>query len=173
LTAKAGSGKVALSWQSVAFADRYEVFIYSEGSPQRSWGITDDTKFEATGLTNGITYFFRIKSISSSTGIESDFSNTVSAKPSVVLGVEKEITTNIFQVYPNPSSGVFSLNIEEIKGRDAGIKIVDMGGRIVFQKNIQINGKLEENLSLDLARGMYLLQVNTETDSFKRKLVIQ
>ncbi|SFF16498.1 choice-of-anchor I family protein [Thermoflexibacter ruber] len=173
LTAKAGSGKVMLAWQSVPFADRYEIFVYSEGSPQRSLGITNDIKFEVTGLSNGITYFFRIKSISSGTGIESDFSNTVSAKPSVILGVEEETTNNIFQVYPNPSSGVFSLKIEDIKGKEAGIKILDMGGRVVFQKNIQINGKLEENLSLDLAKGMYLLQVNTETDSFKRKLVIE
>lgn len=173
LTAKAGSGKVTLSWQSVPFADKYEVFVYSEGSPQRSLGMTSDTKFEVTGLTNGITYFFRIKSISSSTGIESDFSNTVSAKPSVILGTGEETANNIFQVYPNPSSGVFSLKIEEMKGKNAGIKILDMGGRLVFQKNIQIDGKLEEHLSLDLAKGMYLLQVNTEIDSFKRKLVIE
>ncbi|GAB4194526.1 MAG: hypothetical protein OHK0057_28120 [Thermoflexibacter sp.] len=50
LTAKAGSGKVTLAWQSVPFADRYEIFVYSEGGPQRSLGIT---KFEVTGLSNG------------------------------------------------------------------------------------------------------------------------
>ncbi len=173
LTAKAGSGKVTLSWQSVPFADKYEVFVYSEGNAQRSLGITNNTKFEVTGLTNGITYFFRIKSINSSTGIESDFSNTVSAKPSVILGIEEETTSSAFQVYPNPSSGAFSLKIEDMKGKNASISIIDMGGKMIFQKNILINGKLEENFSLDLAKGLYLLQVSTEIESFRRKLVIE
>jgi hypothetical protein len=111
ITARAGSNKVTVSWQSVSFADKYEIYILGQNIAQRLVGTTDNTSFEVGNLTNGVTYSFRVKSINTATGIESSFSNTVSATPSIILGTEEETSNNTFQVYPNPNNGSFSLKM--------------------------------------------------------------
>jgi hypothetical protein len=65
------------------------------------------------------------------------------------------------QVYPNPGSGLFTLKFsDQVK---KGIKVTDMSGRIVFEKN----NISDESYKLDLGNkkdGLYFLYIS-ETDS--------
>jgi hypothetical protein len=148
--------------------------MLGENTPQRLVGTTNSTTFEVGNLTNGVTYSFRVKAINNATGIESNFSNTVSAKPSIVLGVEEETSNNAFQVYPNPNNGSFSLKMTNLKGKNAQISIVDLNGRLLYQQNVLLNNtSLESVIEINLANGMYLLLLQTEENSYQRKLVIE
>jgi hypothetical protein len=174
ITARAGSNKVTVSWQAVALADKYEVYMLGENTPLRLVGTTSSTTFEVGNLTNGVTYSFRVKAINNATGIESVFSNTVSAKPSIVLGVEEETSNNTFQVYPNPNNGSFSLKMTNLKGKNAQISVLDLNGRLLYQQNVLLNNtSLESSIELNIANGMYLLLLQTEENSYQRKLVIE
>ncbi len=166
----AGNRQITLEWRSVQNAINYEIYMYFANSPQRLVGNTANTTFTVTGLDNGITYFFRIKAI----GLAgtSDFTNPVSARPSVVLGTEEETANSLFQVYPNPSNGNLTLKANELKGRNATISVLDMSGRVVFSQALQTNGSVETELNLNLSSGVYLLSISTEKDNLKRKLVI-
>ncbi len=167
VTVQAGSRQVTLSWSSVLFANSYEIYMYSANMPQTLVGTTDKTTFTVTGLENGVTYFFRIV-VAGST----DFSTTVSARPSIVLSTEEETASTLFQVYPNPSNGSFTLKANAIKGGNATVSVLDMSGRIVFSQAIQASGSIETELNLNLSSGVYLLHISTEKDNLKRKLVI-
>ncbi len=173
--AKAASKQVTLSWDAVLFATNYEIYMYSANQPQRLVGnVNSNTNiitFTVTGLDNGTTYFFRIKAISRQG--ESDFSVAVSARPSIILGTEEETLNSLLKVYPNPSNGNFTLQIDEVKSRNMEIYITDMSGREVYKQSLQPNGRLDMQLNLNLASGMYLLQVSTEKENLKRKLVIE
>jgi hypothetical protein len=174
ITARAGSNKVTVSWQAVALADKYEVYMLGENTPLRLVGTTNNTTFEVGNLTNGVTYLFRVKAINNATGIESVFSNTVSATPSIVLGVEEETLNNTFQVYPNPNNGSFSLKMTNLKGKNAQISVLDLNGRLLYQQNVLLNNtSLESSVELNIANGMYLLLLQTEENSYQRKLVIE
>jgi hypothetical protein len=173
LTAKAGSGKVSLSWQSVPYAESYEIYINTAGGTPRLLTVVGGTSFEATNLINNTTYFFTIKAINDRTGVESPLSTPVSAMPSIILGTEEETVNSTFSVYPNPSGGNLNLQINDLKGRNAQLSVLDLSGRIVYQQSLQVNGKLDTQLNLNLANGLYLLQLQTEKDNFKRKLVIE
>ena len=79
-----------------------------------SASITDTTRIES-GLTNGITYYFRITAIDSAR-LESNYSNEISAIPSV-LNAQRE--------YNPDTSTVLLLHMDEASGSiasDAGNK---------------------------------------------------
>ena len=87
LTATAGNGQVTLKWRKNTEADflRYRIYRGTSLSPtsvsdSTTAGITDTTKI-MTGLTNGVTYYFRVTAMDSSR-LESGYSNEASAKPS-------------------------------------------------------------------------------------------
>ena len=86
LTATAGNGQVTLKWSKNTEPDflRYRIYSGTSSSPttkidSTTGGITDTAKI-ITGLTNGTTYYFRITAVDSA-GLESGFSNEVSATP--------------------------------------------------------------------------------------------
>ena len=90
LTGIIGNGKVALRWNKNTESDFLRYRIYSGKSPNptteidsTSGGITDTVKV-ISGLTNGTTYYFRIKAVNN-TGLESGFSNEVNKVPNIVV----------------------------------------------------------------------------------------
>ncbi|MFN3316283.1 MAG: phospholipase D-like domain-containing protein, partial [Raineya sp.] len=74
-------------------------------------------------------------------------------------------------VYPNPSQGKFAIRLSENIYSDILMRIVDMRGNILQEQIINANGRTLE-LSTNLPKGIYVLQLNVEGQSFTRKLVI-
>ncbi|WP_165805953.1 carboxypeptidase regulatory-like domain-containing protein [Marixanthomonas spongiae] len=71
---------------------------------------------------------------------------------------------NKFNLYPNPTNGEFSLELEE----DATVNIIDMHGRILY------SGKAKAGVTKmdhDLSSGTYLIQVQTERGTTAKKLI--
>ncbi|MGW9530911.1 S-layer homology domain-containing protein [Paenibacillus terrae] len=85
LTATAGNGQVALSWNSVAGAVTYDVYKGTTLGSYESIPVATVSgatyTYTETGLTNGVTYFFVVKA--SNAGGSSDNSNEASATPQV------------------------------------------------------------------------------------------
>ncbi|TAH21410.1 MAG: T9SS C-terminal target domain-containing protein [Cytophagales bacterium] len=202
IAAVAGSRQVTVYWNSVPLAQSYEIYMYAANMPQRLVATTagtvvvgtvssagnslgsstndnnapkvvnasGDLSFVIEGLENGVTYFFRIVAIGRQGA--GDFSATVSARTSVVLGTEEEAANSLFQVYPNPSNGSFTLRVNELKGRNAQINVLDMTGRVVFNQAISANGSVEAELNLNLSSGVYLLNISTEKENLRRKIIM-
>lgn len=88
VTATAGSGQVAITWLPVGGAGSYNVYYNTVATfGTASTGTLSKTGLVATSttitnLTNGVTYYFVVTSVSSSN--ESVFSTEVSAVPSPV-----------------------------------------------------------------------------------------
>jgi hypothetical protein len=90
LTATAGNGQVTLKWNKNTEIDFLRYRIYRGTSPNPTTkmdsttnGITD-TNHTITQLLNGTTYYFRITAVDNA-GLESGFSNEVSATPTAVV----------------------------------------------------------------------------------------
>ncbi|MFQ6614228.1 MAG: fibronectin type III domain-containing protein, partial [Fidelibacterota bacterium] len=85
LAAAAGDGQVTLTWTANAETDiaRYGIYYGTSSTPGVKQAETSDgsaTSYNVTGLSNNITYYFRITAIDSD-GYESGFSDEVSAVP--------------------------------------------------------------------------------------------
>jgi fibronectin type 3 domain-containing protein len=82
LTAAAGSGQVVLSWTAAPGATSYKVYEGTSAGGESSTPIATgiaSTTYTATGLTNGIAYFFAVEAVNA--GGQSGYSNEVSATP--------------------------------------------------------------------------------------------
>ncbi len=178
LKAKAGSMQVFLSWEPVIVAGVnivYEIYIFSANQPQKLVGTTDEEKFTVIGLENTVTYVFRVLA-KDDLGRTSDFSDPVSARPSIILGTEDaDLASLNFTLYPNPATGSFALMFEEKGSKKAQILIFNAVGQKVFGREIQSNsGRYEEKIDVaTFAEGTYILHINSGTNSYQRRFVVQ
>ncbi|PQJ75714.1 glycosyl hydrolase 53 family protein [Polaribacter gangjinensis] len=63
-----------------------------------------------------------------------------------------------YQIFPNPTNDI--LHVKSIKKELKSIKIFDVNGRLILEKN---SGKLTEFLKINqLSKGMYILKINKE-----------
>ena len=99
LAATAGSGQVTLRWNKNTDADflRYRIYRSTSPSPtslvdSTSGGISDTSRVIA-GLTNGVTYYFRVTAADSA-HLESGYSNEVNATPAV-LAASREYNPDV------------------------------------------------------------------------------
>ncbi|MDJ1500770.1 glycoside hydrolase family 97 catalytic domain-containing protein [Xanthocytophaga agilis] len=88
------------------------------------------------------------------------------------LGVPGELESHIL-VYPNPSTGNFSLTVPDGFVRNSQLVITDLTGRLVSRYVID---KPNTNLSLTgQARGMYIMSIIDERNgnTYRRKIILQ
>ncbi|MFK5856437.1 MAG: T9SS type A sorting domain-containing protein [Bacteroidota bacterium] len=157
--------------------------------------LTDDpqiglVKIDSVGQTSGIcseqyyisydtadilseTLFFASETIGSSSNASVEFvSETIQTEDACVAfisSVADYSLVNNFQISPNPSSGIFQLKSE--KGFITGkIQVLDINGRKLLNRDINGNSwliNLEGN-----TKGLYFLQIVTETSSEIHKLIL-
>jgi N-acetylneuraminic acid mutarotase len=105
------------------------------------------------------------------------YNDLYSFTPNPVMTSTNEIENeNLISIYPNPSTGVFTLKLDmgqwaSGKGKNCEIEIYNCLGEIIFQSQIN-NRQSEINLS-DEPNGIYFVNVKSETQSFTQKIVIE
>ncbi len=94
---------------------------------------------------------------------------TIALKP--VLSNE-DITENRFEVYPNPSNGIFKINAPGTT-QLSNAKIYNMLGGLVSTKNLDNTTEATIDLS-QLVSGIYLLQITSDDEAVStRRVIIQ
>ncbi|CAN5534411.1 hypothetical protein BH11BAC1_BH11BAC1_11800 [soil metagenome] len=85
------------------------------------------------------------------------------------VGVNEILSENIFQVAPNPITDELSLHFPVSQKQQGLLSILNILGEVIFRRNIIL-----EDQTLDLSffqQGIYLLNVQTETGIFTKKIV--
>ena len=77
------------------------------------------------------------------------------------------IEENIIQIYPNPNTGRFYIDLNEKKGT---LSIIDSYGKIVLKK--ELNQSLTLNLD-DLSEGLFLINLKGENFNVSKKMLIK
>jgi hypothetical protein len=91
-----------------------------------------------------------------------------------VVGLEDLTNTEVFEVYPNPSNGLFTLNVKTTQEEDFNMVVRDVKGKLVYENNVSVNGVYNESMDFShLAKGVYYLQVQSENATRVEKLVIK
>jgi len=79
-------------------------------------------------------------------------------------------------VYPNPVSDVMNVIINPEKGNSAVISILDMSGRIVFNRKYEIQSNTLSTLKIPVSNfpaGVYIVTSQVEENSISRKVIIK
>lgn len=105
-----------------------------------------------------------VKMITASASLSDLQSGVINLPVSRSVGVREEAQMPVFSVAPNPAQHSIRIN-----GNGKAFKIVDLSGRTV------VSGNLNNNTTVDvssLASGVYFVEVQNETGSSLKKLII-
>jgi len=86
-----------------------------------------------------------------------------------------ELPSSEIKIYPNPTSGLFSLQFGNLESGKATVKIVALNGQIIKQRNVELTGK-SQSVMFDIsaeAAGVYLIKVTTKEGVTTQKIVLQ
>lgn len=89
-------------------------------------------------------------------------------------GVDEVDLQNMVQVYPNPSSGRFTVKLDvSINTSNAQIQVVDMLGHTVLKAGSEVFVNGEASLNLDgVSNGVYMVQISTEQGVITKRITI-
>ncbi len=94
-----------------------------------------------------------------------------------VSEVPLSVDDNTFQnfiLYPNPNKGNFTISFNSDNSEKINVRVFDIGGRSVFNKEYQNNGLFNENMHLDnLQSGVYLVKVQNGNKQLTKKIIIE
>ncbi|MCD6018348.1 MAG: putative Gingipain [Bacteroidetes bacterium] len=90
------------------------------------------------------------------------------------VGVE-ELSSNFgLNIFPNPTTGVFTIELDATEEINAHISIMTIDSKLVYDVNITGNGMITKNVNLDnLADGIYYLKLDTKDSSKTYKILKQ
>ncbi len=73
-----------------------------------------------------------------------------------------------FSMYPNPNDGSFTI---DFYGDQGNLKIYDIRARVIKEIDEMVYGKYKVNLQ-EFPKGMYIVEVTTNSASFKKRMVV-
>lgn len=90
------------------------------------------------------------------------------------VGVNENNENISLEVYPNPTSGKFNLNINAIDMRDAELQVIDIVGKVVYSQEVNITGSHIFTLDIsDNPGGIYFVQIKNDTQSISKKVFLK
>jgi uncharacterized repeat protein (TIGR01451 family) len=107
-------------------------------------------------------------------------SNNCVVKASVVIGqspvgIASIDLDNSISVFPNPSQGLFMVNISQERVKIVSVKVYSIEGILVYNRQIN-TGEKQINTSVDLSglsSGLYYLEISSNDAVARKKIVIQ
>ena len=143
----------------------------SVGATSYTWNFGDGTVFTTTVADTMHTYanngIYQVNLTASNTCNFQNATQTVST----AVSVDNTLEIAEIRVYPNPSSGLFNLEVSGVE-QSVNVSIENIQGQVVYQGVLSGNGRTELNLQ-DQAAGIYMLHLTTEQGRVVRKLIVQ
>lgn len=127
--------------------------------------------FTPTGLATNTTYYWRVAPrLGDCSGA---FSSTYFFTTGSVAGIDAPTKLDI-AVYPNPSNGSFTLQADRLTSAKTDVRIFDLRGRMIFEKSFEVDGTMEETISLPNAEaGMYLMQISDGQRRTTKRILVK
>lgn len=91
----------------------------------------------------------------------------------VTTGVRTDNLTASFNVYPNPTSGKFTVDISNPFASDLIINLIDTQGHVVYNKTVKGVVEYQETIDNRLPKGLYFLTVNNGSKVRVQKVVVR
>jgi len=79
--------------------------------------------------------------------------------------------TDLFNIYPNPSSGLVQIN-SELKSEKLTFELFDINGRTINKQIVERKDKIVINYT-KYPKGLYYLKISTDQDSFSKTLILK
>ena len=162
-------------WVGVAGASKYHVWIDTDMNFSNPLMVTSDSTFFQcqSSLEQKTVYYWKVRGQAGASF--SDWSEVWSFETEGPDGIDENFDTNTLQIYPNPSNGEFTLQINSLSNDIYELRVVDLVGKEIYQEEMNCNvGSNTRQINLQhLERGIYLVQIIKGEGTVTKKLFIQ
>jgi hypothetical protein len=92
-----------------------------------------------------------------------------------ILGIDNQSGISDITLYPNPSSNNIYIDLTSEEAGDIQFRIFDMTGKLIQQETVSHNGgSLHYQTSVnDLAKGIYIMRIQTNKGESIRKFIVE
>lgn len=90
----------------------------------------------------------------------------------VNTGTEALSTKPLLMAFPQPANEVLNLNLAGLGSEELTLRLIDLNGRVLYQKEIFNSGSTLELNTTELAAGVYLLHLNNAQTAISTKVVV-
>jgi hypothetical protein len=98
--------------------------------------------------------------------------NRVVVKKVITTKTEtKDAKTLEADIYPNPSTGIFSIDVAIPGKTPATLEITDKSGKVLYAEDVQSSGTREVDLTAQ-GKGTYFLKLKQGKTSLQRKIMV-
>lgn len=130
-------------------------------------------------IINGATGQFYIPLVSGTYSVTASDTNGCSRQsdPLLFQGVgidENNGNLSFFEITPNPSSGLFTINLETVTNTNFTIGITNMEGRLIFKQSYNKESG-HKSIALDLRKepsGIYLINITGKNIALRKKVIL-
>ncbi len=171
---------VFLQWEAVSDASFYLIdisIVPTFAGPLTDTYLANTNSTTITGLINNRIYYWRIKAVNRNSfctryGASSNFRTTTLTSIDNIAGT----LTNV-QVFPNPlaENQPLTLQVQAANSTNLDIRMFDLAGKLVQYNNYDVLAG-ENTLQFfpnQVAKGIYLLQIVTDTGTLTKRISIQ
>lgn len=102
---------------------------------------------------------------------ESDTCQGLECEDLLVIGAEKNISESVFKIYPNPSTGVFGIEINSQYDKSIVMTVFNSFGQEMDKKTLSSDSKAILDLS-GKENGMYFIDFLLENERVTKKIVL-
>ncbi|MBT6440016.1 MAG: T9SS type A sorting domain-containing protein, partial [Flavobacteriales bacterium] len=138
------------------------------GFASYTWSTTDTTQ----SITVNTTALYSV-TVTNAGGCAA--SDDVNVTVDICGGVDEQSNVFSVDIYPNPTKGEFVINVNSVTNTEANISIYSVEGKLVYSNTMQLNkGMTSTEVELTgIATGIYHIELNTDTESSIKKLIIK
>ena len=159
-----------LSWDAVEGASQYILAMRNNTTGVRNTRQFNVTSFTFDNLVPGNSYTFRVKSVCFPDG-------TSSPSPAVdfTTPLREGLTSQGVKVYPNPSNGLFRVQLNGAGYGDVWVSVFNSLGQLVYNQNFvtdEVISIKEVDLS-NMAAGTYTLRLMSDSGTVMEQIVIE
>lgn len=92
--------------------------------------------------------------------------------PNCMLAVNYFSDKDLIRIYPNPTSGLLNVRVNQFSGK-LSITVIDINGREVFAQKDQ-DFSIEKTINLSsLEKGMYIIKLNNASLNYTEKIIVK
>ena len=102
-------------------------------------------------------------------------SDTICSSYNVIIGFQEQVNNAGLTLYPNPTEGYINVRLSLPQTGNAILNIYDLNSQLLTTKHLNV-GVNDPVFQLDLtsfAKGMYFLQIHTDSEIFTQKIAVQ
>ena len=92
----------------------------------------------------------------------------------VTTGINEVGAQVSYNLFPNPNTGEFTLNISSLQNQKVTINLVNINGKTVYSDMLNIKGELNKKFDFTgYSKGIYFMRIIANNEVYNEKIIIQ